>query len=120
MNTISLIAAAGAMAMTCAMPAPAEAQQRHGHRGGKPAIVQHHHHHHATPGRRAAPQPMHRGARAGHSARHAQVWHHGPRYRVGPPPRGQHYRVIDNQVVRVDNNTLQIIAITGLLTALLR
>ncbi|MFN3823810.1 MAG: hypothetical protein ACK4RN_07520 [Pseudorhodobacter sp.] len=108
------------MVLTQAIPAPAEAQQRQGHRGGKPAIVQQHHFHYATPNRRAVQPQQHRGPRIGQHARNGRVWHQGPRHRVGPPPRGQHYRVIDNRVVRVDNNTLQIVAIAGLLSALLR
>ncbi|TMV81899.1 hypothetical protein FGG78_24630, partial [Thioclava sp. BHET1] len=36
-----------------------------------------------------------------------------------PPPRHQHYEIYDNHVVRVDNNTLAIVAVTGLAAALL-
>lgn len=34
------------------------------------------------------------------------------------PPRGQSYRVVDDHIVRVDDNTLQILALAGLLSAL--
>ncbi|WP_172327255.1 hypothetical protein [Mangrovicoccus sp. HB161399] len=35
------------------------------------------------------------------------------------PPKGQEYRVIDDQVVRVDSSTLKILAVVGLASALL-
>ncbi|QDC10428.1 RcnB family protein [Oceanicola sp. D3] len=39
--------------------------------------------------------------------------------RLPKPPRGQEYRVIDNRVVRIDSETLQTVAVLGLLQSLL-
>ncbi|MEI4488078.1 hypothetical protein V8J36_17940 [Frigidibacter sp. MR17.14] len=39
--------------------------------------------------------------------------------RLPVPPAHQHYRVIDDKVVRVDDNTMKIVAIVGLASALL-
>ncbi|MFY0634437.1 MAG: hypothetical protein JXQ91_11525 [Vannielia sp.] len=50
----------------------------------------------------------------GHAPTQAQL-RHLPR-----APRGQEYRVIDNRVVRIDSDTAQVVAVLGLLSALLR
>ena len=44
-------------------------------------------------------------------------WREG--YRFGPAPYGREYRVVNNQVVLVDSQTLQILAIVGLLSDIL-
>lgn len=59
------------------------------------------------------------GPRVGDHIRGGTVveWH---RYRrLPPPPRHQEYRVIDNQIVRVDQRTLQVAAVIGLASVLL-
>lgn len=55
----------------------------------------------------------------GDSARHAPRLQQAKSSRLPPPPHGQHYRVFDNRVVRVDDSTLKIVAIVGLATAVL-
>ncbi|MBY6046644.1 hypothetical protein [Vannielia litorea] len=52
-------------------------------------------------------------AKRGHAPTAAQL------KRLPKPPLGQEYRVIDNRVVRVDSDTLQTVAVLGLLSALL-
>ncbi|MBY6153448.1 RcnB family protein [Vannielia litorea] len=49
----------------------------------------------------------------GHAPTQAQL------KRLPKPPRGQEYRVIGNRVVRIDSDTLQTVAVLGLLSALL-
>ncbi|SIN82812.1 RcnB family protein [Vannielia litorea] len=39
--------------------------------------------------------------------------------RLPKPARGQEYRVIDNRVVRIDSDTAQVVAVLGLLSAVL-
>ncbi|WP_127103955.1 hypothetical protein [Pararhodobacter zhoushanensis] len=60
--------------------------------------------------------------------RHARVGGYGHRgqrfewregYRFGPAPRGREYQIVNNQVVLVDSETMQILAIVGLLSDIL-
>lgn len=60
-----------------------------------------------------------RAPQVGHSARGGQRFQQARTSRLPRPPYGQEYRVIDNTVVRVDSRTLQIVAIVGLLGAVL-
>jgi len=74
------------------------------------------------PGRRHGAQaqpPRAQAIRPGTSAR--QYQRVVPRYghRLGHPPRGHHYRNIGGTVVLVDDRSLQVVAIIGLLAALL-
>lgn len=55
----------------------------------------------------------------GSSARRAPVFQQAEHSRLPPPPAHQHYRVIDGTIVRVDDTTLQVVAIVGLLSAIL-
>lgn len=55
----------------------------------------------------------------GNSARRAPVFQQAMHSRLPPPPAHQHYRVVDGTIVRVDDTTLQIVAIVGLLSAIL-
>lgn len=55
----------------------------------------------------------------GASARRAPVFQQAEHSRLPPPPAHQHYRVIDGTIVRVDDTTLQVVAIVGLLSAIL-
>jgi len=55
----------------------------------------------------------------GSSARRAPVFQQAEHSRLPPPPAHQHYRVVDGTIVRVDDSTLQVVAIVGLLGAIL-
>ncbi|PTX02710.1 hypothetical protein [Pararhodobacter aggregans] len=55
----------------------------------------------------------------GDDGRYGERWTWRDGYGFGPAPRGREYRVINGQLVMVDAQTLQIVAIVGLLSALL-
>lgn len=59
------------------------------------------------------------GPRIGDNARRGQRFERTTNSRFAAPPRGQEYRVVDGTLVRVDSKTLQIVAVVGLLSALL-
>lgn len=59
------------------------------------------------------------GPAVGESARRAPVLKQASKSRLPAPPAHQHYRVIDDTVVRVDDTTLAIVGIVGLASALL-
>ncbi|MBE3640477.1 hypothetical protein [Mangrovicoccus algicola] len=61
---------------------------------------------------RPAPKP-------GDSARGGRPVTPGPDGRLQAPPKGQEYRVIDDRVVRVDSQTLKVLAVVGLASVLL-
>lgn len=65
--------------------------------------------------RRASDQ----GPRIGESARRAPQLQQARDSRLPAPPQGQHYRVMDDRVVRVDDSTQKIVAIIGLASQLL-
>jgi len=55
----------------------------------------------------------------GDNVRRAPVFQQAKNSRLPPPPAHQHYRVIDGTIVRVDDNTLKVVAVVGLLDAIL-
>lgn len=78
---------------------------------------------HATEKRPVVVQkaPVHQTSapRIGDSGRHGQRFERHANSRFAAPPRGQEYRVVDGNLVRVDSKTLRIVAVVGLLSALL-
>jgi len=127
MKALSLTALTAAAGLALAIPEPAEAQ-RYGDRWQRGPAHAHHHGHRTRPQAqhpRASEVPFHSerhrhyAPRPGYSARHYQRFHPQARYRIGPPPRGHHYRRYGDRVVLVDDRNLHIVAIIGLLTALL-
>ncbi|KFI26534.1 RcnB family protein [Paenirhodobacter enshiensis] len=72
----------------------------------------------------AAPQqklrkPQNHAPHVGESARRAPMLQQARDSRLPPPPKGQHYRIMDDRVVRVDDQTARIVAIIGLTRDLL-
>ncbi|MCB1390035.1 MAG: hypothetical protein KDK12_12975 [Rhodobacteraceae bacterium] len=57
--------------------------------------------------------------RIGDDGRRGERWAYRSGHGFGPAPYGKEYRVMDGQLVLVDSQTLQIVAIVGLLTALI-
>ncbi|WP_417625488.1 hypothetical protein [Pararhodobacter aggregans] len=55
----------------------------------------------------------------GDDGRYGERWTWRDGYGFGPAPHGREYRVINGQLVMVDAQTLQVVAIVGLLSALL-
>lgn len=55
----------------------------------------------------------------GESARRGAVVQQAKHSRLPAPPSHQHYRVVDDKIVRVDDKTLAIVAIVGLASSLL-
>lgn len=100
-----------------AQPVELVGHNRNRHRGPAARHAPPHRWHGPAP---RAHAPQHRGPRVGHGARNARIINHGHGYRLAPPPRGQHYRIVDNTVVRVDDRTLQIVAVMGLMSLFLR
>jgi len=60
----------------------------------------------------------HRAPAVGDYARRAPLFKQSKNSRLPPPPPHQHYRVIDGMLVRVDDTTLRVMAVVGLLDAL--
>ncbi|MBN8293576.1 hypothetical protein JI664_16510 [Rhodobacter sp. NTK016B] len=54
----------------------------------------------------------------GTDASDARYWDYRSGYGIAPAPPGQEYRVINGQLVLVDSQTLQVMALMGLLSAL--
>lgn len=61
----------------------------------------------------------HQPPRVGESARRAPQLQQAKNSRLPAPPKNQHYRVMDDRVVRVDDKTLKVVAVIGLASALL-
>ncbi len=55
----------------------------------------------------------------GDSARKGALFQQAKNSRLPAPPAHQHYRVVDNTVVRVDDGTLKVVAVVGLLSTIL-
>lgn len=55
----------------------------------------------------------------GDSARKGALFQQAKNSRLPAPPAHQHYRVVDNTVVRVDDTTLKVVAVVGLLSTIL-
>ena len=55
----------------------------------------------------------------GDSARKGALFQQAKNSRLPAPPAHQHYRVVDNTVVRVDDSTLKVVAVVGLLSTIL-
>lgn len=74
------------------------------------------------PGGQPGGQPGRQGGapHVGERARGGQPFHQAENSRLPRPPRGQEYRVINDHVVRIDSKTLEIIAVVGLLGALMQ
>jgi len=79
--------------------------------------------HQASSPRTATPArpPAQKTARphVGESARKAAVFQRARNSRLPAPPAHQHYRVLDDTIVRVDDSTLKVVAVVGLVSALL-
>ncbi|MDB6454331.1 hypothetical protein [Falsirhodobacter sp. 20TX0035] len=60
-----------------------------------------------------------RGLHVGEYARHGHALSRDQLRRLPPLPRGQEYRRIDDNIVRIDSDTLKIVAVLGLVSALL-
>ena len=77
-------------------------------------------------GHKAAPQKkaeMHKpapakGPKIGDSGRKGQPFRQAGNSRFKAPPHGQEYRVVNDRLVLVDKDTLKIVAVLGLLSAL--
>ncbi|SOB98485.1 hypothetical protein SAMN05877809_102263 [Rhodobacter sp. JA431] len=69
--------------------------------------------HNTPPGHAKKQAPQAAKQAPGHAPSSAQL------RRLPPPPHGQEYRVVDNRVVLIDSDTLNTMAVLGLLTALL-
>ncbi len=142
MRSLSLTALAFTASMALSVPAAADSQ-RHGDRWQRgPAHAQHYgqrthlqarhqrtHSFHQRPQVRhsrstetplPSEQPFHHAQRTGPSAYHYQRFYPQAHHRIAAPPRGHHYRHQGKQVILVNDHNLQIVAIVGLLSALLR
>jgi hypothetical protein len=88
---------------------------------------------HCAPGKQAcakqvghSPQPAAPAKKTGHApkpgqnARSAPVLQQSRPSRLPAPPPHQEYRVLDGNVVRVDSQTLKVIAVVGLLNELMK
>lgn len=60
-----------------------------------------------------------RGLHVGQYARNGYALSRDQLRRLPPLPRGQEYRRIDDNIVRIDSDTLKIVAVLGLVSALL-
>jgi len=67
----------------------------------------------------AQTKAQHGAPAVGDTARRAPVLQQASKSRLPAPPAHQHYRVVDDTVVRVDDTTLAIVGIVGLASALL-
>ncbi|MBK1637088.1 hypothetical protein CKO19_15270 [Rhodovulum adriaticum] len=56
--------------------------------------------------------------RVGDSAKHAKHFQRAERSRLPEPPQGREYRVVNDNLVLVDKETMRIVAIVGVLSAL--
>jgi|GEM_PF-5479295 len=80
----------------------------------------------AKPPHAARPQPPKpqahapRPPRVGEHLRNARPFQRAPGSRFRAPPRGQEYRVANDHLVLVNSKTLQVVAVVGLLSSLLR
>ncbi len=78
----------------------------------------------AQPQTKAQPQAKaqksaQKGPVVGGNAKGGAVVQQAKKSRLPTPPAHQHYRVVDDQIVRVDDTTLAIVAIVGLASSLL-
>ncbi len=67
-----------------------------------------------------SPQADNRAPHIGDRARNAKPFRQAQNSRLPRLPRWQEYRVVDNHLVRIDSDTLKIVAVIGLLDALMR
>lgn len=67
---------------------------------------------------KSAPQKV-PAPHVGDSARKGALFLQAKNSRLPAPPAHQHYRVVDNTVVRVDDSTLKVVAVVGLLSTIL-
>ncbi|MDF2142700.1 hypothetical protein [Paenirhodobacter sp. CAU 1674] len=58
--------------------------------------------------------------RIGASAKGAPIFQQAKISRLPKPPAHQHYRVLDGTIVRVDSDTLKVIAVMGLMSDLMK
>lgn len=64
-------------------------------------------------------KPQNHAPHVGESARRAPMLQQARDSRLPAPPKGQHYRIMDDRVVRVDDQTAKVVAIIGLTRDLL-
>lgn len=107
-----------AIALMLGVSAPAMAQQGNTvceNRGGAPCT-------NPLTGERSRPHDRqdtrkearhHREPRAGDSARRAPMLQQAKASRLPKPPKGQHYRIMDDRVVRVDDRSKKVVAVLG-------
>lgn len=69
-----------------------------------------------APAHKAVP---HKGPQVGDSGHRGKPFHRASNSRFKAPPRGQEYRVLDDRLVLVDKDTLKVVAVLGLLSALI-
>lgn len=60
----------------------------------------------------------HNGPKVGDNGQRGRPYHPNDHKRFPEPPHGKEYRIIDDNVVLVDKDTLKIVAVLGLLAAL--
>ncbi|RWR34061.1 hypothetical protein D2T29_03955 [Sinirhodobacter populi] len=58
--------------------------------------------------------------RVGDSARKAPPLQQAKNSRLPAPPKNQHYRVLDDRVVRVDDKTMKVVAVIGMVKDILK
>lgn len=59
------------------------------------------------------------GPKVGGNGKSGRPFQQAQNSRFPKPPHGQEYRVIDNNLVRIDKNTLKIVAVLGIMEALM-
>ncbi|MFC3060303.1 hypothetical protein [Paenirhodobacter populi] len=67
-----------------------------------------------------APQTAQTAPRIGDSARKAPPLQQARNSRLPAPPKNQHYRVLDDRVVRVDDKTMKVVAVIGMVKDILK
>ncbi len=74
--------------------------------------------HKPAPQKRAEAHKPAKGPKIGDSGHKGQPSRQAGNSRFKAPPRGQEYRVVNDRLVLVDKDTLKIVAVLGLLSAL--
>lgn len=67
-----------------------------------------------------APKVAQKAPRVGDTARKAPPLQQAKNSRLPAPPKNQHYRVVDDRVVRVDDRTMKIVAVIGIVKDILK
>ncbi|WP_045390128.1 hypothetical protein [Falsirhodobacter sp. alg1] len=79
--------------------------------------VQSNNSHAATPTRQVAQNQQH-APKVGDSGRNGRVYQRAENSRFAAPPKGQQYRVVNDNLVLVDEKTLTVVTVLGLLSTL--